>query len=67
MTIARRIAVLIGLTPVVVVGASLPASAAFAGRMTAPTALTATSSTNVESSTSSSVTGPGLNETTTSC
>src|SRR3954447_1432412 len=41
MTIARRIAVLIGLTVAIVVGASLPASAAFAGSMTVPTTITA--------------------------
>src|SRR3954447_5050865 len=41
MTIARRIAVLIGLTVAVIVGASLPASAAFAGSVTVPTTITA--------------------------
>jgi hypothetical protein len=41
MTIARRIAVLIGLTVAVIVGASLPASAAFAGSVTVPTTVTA--------------------------
>jgi hypothetical protein len=40
MTITRRITVLIGLTVAVIVGASLPASAAFADSVTVPTTVT---------------------------